>query len=188
MDDWSDSAQAPAQVKHGANHHPRPVTSALTRPAPSWMTCRGLLECAAAAGGGGRRLGQPGERRRCSAHTCSSGNGPGRSACRRVAAAGVSGTRFANPRRAAGATRLPAYLRSAGRSRRGGCGRLCGSAGEGRRCCGPGSARRARGVGHERGAESSSMRASAGPRRCGGDRRVRLTSSARSSGCGWRRG
>ena len=40
MDDWSASAQAPARVKNGANDHQGPVTSALTRPAPSWMTER----------------------------------------------------------------------------------------------------------------------------------------------------
>jgi hypothetical protein len=38
MDDWNASAPAPDHVKDEANDHPRPVTSALTRPAPSWMT------------------------------------------------------------------------------------------------------------------------------------------------------
>ena len=40
MDDWSASVQAPTRVKHEATEHPGPVTSALTRPAPSWMTER----------------------------------------------------------------------------------------------------------------------------------------------------
>jgi hypothetical protein len=77
----------------------------------------GLLECAAAAGGDGRRPGQLGELRRCSAHPCSSGNALGEAlvGSRR---GGSFRPRYANPRRAAGARRLPAYLRSAGRSRR----------------------------------------------------------------------
>jgi hypothetical protein len=68
----------------------------------------------------------------------------------------------------------PAYLRSASRLAPGGvagCAGLLAKAAAA--AAGAGLAERG-GVGHERGAESSSARALAGPRRCAGDRRPDL--------------
>jgi hypothetical protein len=123
----------------------------------------GLLECAAAAGGDGRRPGQLGELRRCSAHPCSSGNALGEAlvGSRR---GGSFRTRYANPRRAAGARRLPAYLRSASRLAPGGVAGCAGLLAKAAVAAARAGLAERGGVGHERGAESSSARALAGPR------------------------
>ena len=123
----------------------------------------GLLECAAAAGGDGRRPSQFGELRRCSAHPCSSGKALGE------ALVGESpGREFPGALRESATrpwcetvARVLAISQSLAPGGVAGCAGLLAKAAVA--AARAGLAERG-GVGHERGAESSSARALAGPR------------------------